>query len=127
MSTIDFSGYLTKQLENRSAESGRRIRTTAQTLRTVAQELREDATTAAAADFAERGAEWIDRVGSYLERTDFTTMMADAERFSREQPLVVAAAGLATGMLASRLIRATTARRSQMSESVSEPSVEYGS
>lgn len=108
---IDLSGYVTKQIETRSADSGRRIKATAQTLRTVAEELRNDPTTNPAADLAERGAEMIDRIGTYFEETDFATMVSDAETFSRQQPWVVAAAGLAAGILASRLVKATAARR----------------
>ncbi len=111
MNNIDLTGYVAKQIETRSADSGRRIRATAQTLRTVAQELRDDPATTPAADLAERGAEMIDRVGSYFEQTDFTTMVSDAETFSRQRPWVVAAAGLAAGILASRLVKATAARR----------------
>ena len=116
MNGIDISGYVSKQIESRFAESGRRIRTTAQTLRTVAQELRDDPTTSAGADFAERGADFIDRVGSYFEETDLETMMGDAEAFSLRQPLIVAAAGITAGILASRLLKATASRRSRLSE-----------
>lgn len=107
----NLTGYITDQIQNRTAESGRRIRTTAETLRAVAQELRSDATTAGAANLAELGADMIDRVGNYVETTDLSTMVADAERFGRRQPWVVATAGLAAGLLASRLIKSTAARR----------------
>ena len=119
MSTnIDFSGFFTKQIESRTAESGRRIRTTAQTLRTVADELRDDPATSPAADFADRGAEVIERIGSYVEQTPLTQMIADAEQFSHEQPWVVASAGIAAGMLAARLVKSTAARRDTMPSTV---------
>ena len=128
MNDLDLSGFVTKQIESRSADSGRRIRATAQTLRSVAQELRNDPTTEAAADFAERGADVIDRVGGYFEQTDFETMMADAERFSRSQPLIVAAVGVTAGILASRLLKATAARRGERAEApaASYYAAEYG-
>lgn len=85
--------------------------TTADTLRTVAERLRQDPTTEMAADFAERGAAVIENVGTYLESTPLDRMISDAERFSRERPLLVAAAGLTVGMLASRLVKSTAARR----------------
>ncbi|MBV9720127.1 MAG: hypothetical protein JOZ77_12480 [Candidatus Eremiobacteraeota bacterium] len=115
MSTTDFSSYVTEQIESRSADSGRRIRTTAQTIRTVADQLRNDPTTAMAADFAERGADVVDRVGSYIEGTPLKQMVADAEQFSRQQPLAVVGAGLAVGILASRLLKSTAARRDMWS------------
>lgn len=108
---MDFQGYLTKQIEARSADSGRRIRTTADTIRNVADQLRSDPNTAMAADFAERGAEFIDRIGIYVQQTPLDRMMADAETFSRRNPWVVATAGIAAGILASRLVKSTAARR----------------
>ena len=111
MQSVDFSGYITKQIEARSSESGRRIRTTAQTVRTVADQLRNDPNTAMAADLAERGADVIDRVGTYVEQTPLDRMLADAERFSRRQPWIVATAGLVAGIMASRLLKSTAARR----------------
>jgi hypothetical protein len=86
-----------------------RIHAAAETLRGVARELRDDPATCAVADFAERGAQMIDRAGSYLEQTSLEKMFADARRFSRERPLVVAAAGIAAGIVASRLLKATAA------------------
>jgi hypothetical protein len=111
MNSLDIGSYLTKQIESRSADSGRRIRSTAQTLRTIATELRNDPATSSAADFAERGAQIVDDIGSYFERSDFNTMMWDAQRVSRERPWLVATVGLAAGMLASRLVKATAAHQ----------------
>ncbi|HLX26677.1 MAG TPA: hypothetical protein VKR05_06765 [Candidatus Cybelea sp.] len=108
---MDFQGYLTKQFEARSSDSGKRIRSTAETIRSVADQLRSDPNTSMAADFAERGADVIDRIGVYVEQTPLDQMMSDAERFSRQNPWVVATAGLAAGILASRLVKSTAARR----------------
>ena len=70
MTNQNTSAYLTKQVENRTTDFGRRIRTTAQTLHTIAEQLRGDVNTHAAADFADRGADIFDRIGSYLENSD---------------------------------------------------------
>ena len=113
MNSLEIGSFVSKQIESRSAESGRRMRSTAQTLRTIATELRNDPTTSAAADFADRGAQMVDDIGSYFERSDFNTMIADAQRVSRERPWLVASVGLAAGMLASRLIKATAAHGTQ--------------
>lgn len=111
MNTTDFSTFLTNQIETRSAESGRRIRSTAQNLRSIAAQLRNDPATSGAADLTERGADIADRLGSYLEQTDIRQIVADAEAFGRDRPWVVAGAGLAAGILASRLLKSTAARR----------------
>ncbi|MGB8521150.1 MAG: hypothetical protein WCD38_13405 [Candidatus Tumulicola sp.] len=80
-------------------------------MRTVADQLRSDSNTAMAADLAERGADLIDRVGTYIEGTPLDRMMADAEALGRRQPWIVAGAGIAAGIIASRLLRSTAARR----------------
>lgn len=114
MQSIDFSSYITKQIQDRSSESGRRIRTTAQTMRTVADQLRNDPNTAMAADLAESGADVVDRLGEYVEQTSLDQMLADAEALSRRQPWIIATAGLAVGIVASRLLKSTAARRDIM-------------
>ena len=117
MSSNYFQDYFSKQVEARSSEYGGRIRTTAQRVRTMAQQLRDDSSTAMAADIAERGADVLDRVGSYVEQTPLDQMLEDAEALGRRRPLVVATAALAAGIFASRLIKSTAARRQAMSDS----------
>lgn len=117
MTNQNTSAYLTKQVENRTTDFGRRIRTTAQTLHTIAEQLRGDVNTHAAADFADRGADILERIGSYLENSDLDVLISDAEDFSRERPWAVAATGIATGLLAARLLKSTAARRHMLAES----------
>jgi hypothetical protein len=111
MQSNNLSRLLTDEIEARSSEYGGRIRGTAETVRTVAQQLREDPTTAAAAGLAARGADLADRVGTYLEQTPLERMIADAESLGRRQPWMLATVGIAAGVLASRLIKSTAARR----------------
>jgi hypothetical protein len=111
MQTNDFKSYVTKQLQRRFSQYGGRIRTTGETVRTVAAQLRGDPTTAPAADFADRGADFIDRIGAYVEETPVDRMIADAEALSRRPPWVLASAGIAVGILTSRLLKSTAARR----------------
>ena len=58
----------------------------------------------------------VDRVGSYLEQSDFRTLMSDAEEFSRQRPWAVASIGLVGGLMASRLLKSTAARRHALSQ-----------
>jgi hypothetical protein len=111
MQNNNFSSYVTSGIEARASEYGGRIRTTADAVRTVAQQLREDPTTAGAAGVAERGAEFVDRIGMYLEQTPLDQIVADAESLGRRQPWMLATAGIAAGILASRLLKSTAARR----------------
>ena len=86
MQNNNFSDYVTNGIEARSSEYGGRIRTTAETVRTVAEQLQEDPNTAAAAGIAERGADIVDRVGTYLEQTPLEQMLADAESLGADSP-----------------------------------------
>jgi hypothetical protein len=117
MTNENTSAYLTKQVEKRTTDVGRRICTTAQTLHTIAEQLRGDVNTHAAADFADRGADIFDRIGSYLENSALDVLISDAEDFSRERPWAVAATGIAAGLLAARLLKSTAARRHMLAES----------
>ena len=100
-----------QQVEARVAAAGNQVRAVAQTVQTLADDLRNDAGTAMIADLTERGADAIDRVGVYLEESPFDTLLADAEDYSRNHPVVVAAVGVALGIAVSRLVKATAARR----------------
>ncbi|HTA55192.1 MAG TPA: hypothetical protein VK755_10680 [Candidatus Acidoferrales bacterium] len=108
------SSYIAKKIASQSSAYGGRIRTTAQTVRTVAQQLREDPNMAMAADAAERGAVVIDRIGAYVQETPLERIVADAEAMGRKQPWLLASAGIAAGIFASRLVKATAARRRAM-------------
>ncbi|MGA9274846.1 MAG: hypothetical protein WBV67_15300 [Candidatus Cybelea sp.] len=85
-------------------------------MRTFARELREDPGTVLAADIAERGADVLERVGSYVEQTPLDRMLEDAEALGRRRPWMVATAALAAGIFASRLIKSTAARRQAMND-----------
>jgi hypothetical protein len=101
-----------QQVEAGAAQAGTRGRAVAHAVQTLADELRTDAGTAVISDLTGRGADAIDRVGVYLEESDFDTLVADAEDYSRDHPLVVAVAGVALGIAVSRVVKATAARRS---------------
>jgi deoxyribodipyrimidine photo-lyase len=100
-----------RQIEKRSAELGRQVLATADTLHRFADQLRQDELAAGTATVAESAAEFIERVGHYLQESDFETLVSDAEQFSRERPVAVGAGGLILGLLASRSIKIAAARR----------------
>jgi ElaB/YqjD/DUF883 family membrane-anchored ribosome-binding protein len=100
-----------RQIEKRSAELGRQVLATAETLHRFADQLRQDELAAGTATVAESAAEFIERVGHYLQESDFETLVSDAEQFSRERPVAVGAGGLILGLLASRSIKIAAARR----------------
>ena len=101
------------------SEYGGRLRTTAESVRVIAGQLRDDPNTVLAAGLVRRGAEAIDRIGTYVQVTPLERMAADAEELGRKQPWLLATAGVAAGLFASRLIKATAARRGSMDVDVS--------
>lgn len=101
---------LREQVDQRSTEAGEKISGTAQDLRSVGEELRNQGKDTPA-KFADRGAEQIERVGSYLSESDGDKLLSDVEDFGRRQPLAVLAGGLVVGMAAARFLKASSRNR----------------
>lgn len=59
---------------------------------------------------AEEVANRVDQLARYLRESDGERIMSDFEDFARRQPLVVAAVGLAAGVAAARLLKASGSR-----------------
>ena len=103
--------FISAQLDDRSTQIGATISSTAGDLRRIADELRSSETVTGSADLANRGADTIDRFGSYLQAADGDQLIADAEAFARERPWAVALAALAAGFAASRVLKAASSQR----------------
>lgn len=119
MSNVDFKNYVAKKFEAQVSEYGGRIRTTAESVRVAAGQLRDDPNAALVAGLVERGADAIDRIGAYVQETPVERITADAEELGRKQPWLLATAGVAAGLFASRLLKATRARRGAIDADVS--------
>lgn len=104
-------GLMMGQLETGSAAAGERVLKTAATLKRIAVDLRADDLGRGAAPLADRGVERLERLGTYLSKSDGTRLVADAERIGRERPWTVATSGLVLGFLGSRMLKASAARR----------------
>ncbi len=103
-------GQMRRQVDQRSTEAGERVNATAGDVRSVAQQLREQGKDQPA-KLAEQAADRADRVGSYLKNADGDAILRDIEDFGRRQPWAVMFGGLAAGFLASRFLKASSARR----------------
>jgi hypothetical protein len=99
-----------EQVDQRSTQAGEKISGTAHDLRSVGEELRNQGKDTPA-KFADRGAEQIEKVGSYLSESDGDKLLADVEDFGRRQPLAVLAGGLVVGMAAARFLKASSRSR----------------
>jgi hypothetical protein len=103
-------GRLSDQVDQRSTKAGEQIAGTASDVRSIAQELRSQGKDAPA-KLAEQVADQADRVGDYLKGARGDRILGDVEDFTRRQPMLVAAAGLALGFAASRFLKASSSRR----------------
>ena len=103
--------FISSQLDDRSTQIGNSISSTAGDLRKIADELRSSETVSGTAGVADRGADALDKVGTYLKSTDGDQLLADAETFARERPWAIAVGALAAGFAASRLLKSSSVRR----------------
>lgn len=99
-----------EQVDQRSTQAGEKISGTADDLRSVSEELRNQGKEGPA-KFADRGAEQIEKVGTYLSEADGDKLLSDVEDFGRRQPLAVLAGGLVIGMAAARFLKASSRNR----------------
>jgi ElaB/YqjD/DUF883 family membrane-anchored ribosome-binding protein len=100
------------EVDQRSTQAAETLRSTAGDVRSVGEELRKQGKDKPA-QLADRAAEQVERVGGYLHGTDGDRILRDAEELGRRNPWAVAAGGLALGFVASRFLKASSARRFQ--------------
>jgi hypothetical protein len=99
-----------EQLDQRSSQLAEQAHQQASDLRSVSEALRDQG--------KDRPAQAIDRLaghaeqaGSYLRGADADSLLSDAEDFGRRKPGAVAAGALALGLVASRVLKASSGRR----------------
>ena len=98
-----------EQVDQRSTQAGERALGTAGDIRSISEELRKQGKDGPAR-LTERGADQVERAGTYLRDSDADTLLGDVERFGRERPWAIAA-GLAIGIVAGRALKASSGRR----------------
>jgi hypothetical protein len=101
---------LRDQLQQRSTDVGRQLTSVGGAVNEAAQKLRDDGNSSAA-DLTERAGEKVSQLATYLEQADGDRMLRDLEELGRRQPMLAAAGGLALGFVASRFLKASSARR----------------
>ena len=101
---------LRAQIDSRTTEAGEQVSSTAQAIRTASEQLRREGNDRAASAVeavAERG----QRLGTYLSGANGESVLRDVEAFARQQPWLVATAGLVVGFVGARFVKATSADR----------------
>lgn len=106
---------LREQLDTRTTDVGRQAQSVGQALRQSGQKLREQGN-APAAGITEGAAQRVDDLGRYLERVSGDELLRDAEQFARRRPWVLAGIGFFGGLVASRMLKASSEQRYQTSQ-----------
>ena len=108
------ASQLRDQLDTRTTDVGRQAKTVAQALRQSGQNLRGEGNTQAAS-VTNSAAERVEQLGEYLERIQGDELLRDAERFARRRPWLLAGMTLFAGLVASRMMKASSEQRYQTS------------
>jgi hypothetical protein len=103
-------GRLREQVDQRSTQAGQQVSGAADDVRSVAQELRAQGKETPAR-YAEQAAERAQRVGQRLQDASGEDLLRDVEDFARRNPWAIAAGGLALGLAASRMLKASSGER----------------
>jgi ElaB/YqjD/DUF883 family membrane-anchored ribosome-binding protein len=99
-------GAIREQLDSRSTQAGEQVSATADALRRVSGQLREEGN-GTPAQYAERAAEPVERLGRYLTEADGDRILSDVEQFARQRPWVTVLGGATLGFLVARFIKAS--------------------
>jgi hypothetical protein len=101
----------TSQLNEQKVRATDSLGNVAQAVRQSTQHLREQQYDTVA-QFVERAADQIERFSNHLRERDLNQLVAEAQRFARQQPTVFIGSSFAAGMLAARFIKASRPSRS---------------
>jgi ElaB/YqjD/DUF883 family membrane-anchored ribosome-binding protein len=101
---------LRSQVDQRTTDAGHRVGGLASDVRALGESLREQGKDQPA-KLADQAADRAERLGSYLEESDAERILGDVEDFGRRQPWAVIAGGIAVGLVASRLLKASSIDR----------------
>ena len=102
-----------QEVDQRSTQAGEQISSAGSDLRSVSSELRNQGKDKPAR-LADQAADRVERVGSYLVKSDADRILHDVEDFGRRQPLAVLAGGVVLGIAAARFLKASSSRRHQV-------------
>ena len=105
------------QVDERSTQYGQKVTEHASSVRSVADHLRSQGKESEA-KYAEQAAEKIEKAGSWLTESDADKILREVEDFGRRRPWAVIGAGVALGVAASRMMKASSVQRYESSRSV---------
>ena len=103
-------GIVIGQIDERSTQLGTTVLDHAQNVREIGDQLRAKGQDQAA-KLADTVASKLEQSGFYLSETGGDRIVADMEALARRQPLLTLATGIAAGILAARLLKASASQR----------------
>jgi ElaB/YqjD/DUF883 family membrane-anchored ribosome-binding protein len=98
------------QIEQRSNDLGRQLQDVAEAFRRTGREL-DPQGEQTPARLVQGVGDRAERIGSYLSDSSSDRILHDAEHFGRRNPWLVIAGGMMVGLVASRLIKASSNKR----------------
>ena len=104
---------LREQIDTRSTQFGEQTTSVAQAVRRSGQQLRDENGNDVPARVLEQGAERLERLGGYFSESNADRILRDVEDFGRRQPWLLALGGAVVGLVASRLLKASSQGRYQ--------------
>jgi len=98
----------TTQLNSQKERAAEQLTGVSQALRQTGQQLRYENPEGPVAQYAEKAAEQVERLSSYLQQHEIGDMVGDIERFARRQPALFLSGAFALGVIAARFIKSSS-------------------
>ncbi|MBJ7602335.1 MAG: hypothetical protein JF888_03955 [Candidatus Dormibacteraeota bacterium] len=109
-----------EQVNTRSTQAGHQVDSIGQAMRKAGEHLSGQGYELPA-KAADQLAQRVEQLGGYLRESDADRILGDLENYARQQPLIVATAGLAVGVAAARFLKTSSQRRYQQGKPSPEP------
>ncbi len=106
---------LSEQLDRQTSQAGAQARSFATALKRSSGQLAAERGETQSTKLSNSVVERLEQAGAYLERTQGSQLLDDAEEFARRRPWLVAGAAAFTGLMASRLLKASADQRYERS------------
>ncbi|MGI8562947.1 MAG: hypothetical protein ACR2MZ_05225 [Candidatus Dormibacter sp.] len=109
-----------EQVNIRSTQAGNQVDSIGQAMRKASDHLSGQGNQLPA-KAAEQLAQRVEQLGGYLRQSDADRILGDLENYARQQPLILATAGLVVGVAAARFLKTSSQRRYQQGKPSPEP------
>jgi hypothetical protein len=103
-------GFIIEQIGAGSKQFGGMLESKVQSIRTVGETLRDHGETGSS-HLAGVAADRLEHVAGYFSNASGERLVADVEGLARKNPLLTVGAGLAAGLFAARLLKASAGNR----------------